>query len=155
MNRNRSQTVVLCAVLLLAACTKTVNSPHGFRLPPGNVDQGRVAFVELGCTQCHTVAADKLDRPGGEPLMTVKLGGGVTDVETYAELVTSIIYPSHAIKEGDSAKFKDEQGQTLMPDLTKAMTVRQMIDVTEYLQSHYTVVTPPYPDYPFAGSYYP
>jgi len=145
----------LLAALLLVACVKTIHSPQGFRLPDGDVEAGQKAFVSVGCIRCHTVAGEELPTLVSEREMEVELGGRVAQVETYAELVTSIIYPQHAIKASAVGKHQDEQGRSLMPDLTENMTVRQMIDIAEYLQSHYTLEVPAYPEYPFSGSYYP
>lgn len=155
MKRKLIQLGALTVALLLTACGKTVNSPQGFRLPGGDVEAGRVAFAKAGCTQCHTVAGDALTALTKKRKMDIKLGGNVTEVETYAELVTSIIYPQHAISASGAETYKDDQGRTLMPDLSEKMTVRELVDITTYLQSHYNVVVPSYPDYPFAGNYYP
>lgn len=155
MNKRLIQMFGLLAALLLAACGKNVHSPQGFRLPDGDVDAGRAAFARVGCIQCHSVAGEDGPSLAQPRTIEVKLGGKVREVETYAQLVTSIIYPTHAIKDGDDPAFKDESGNSLMPDLTADMTVRELIDIAAYLQSHYEVVVPVYPEYPFTGSYYP
>lgn len=55
------------------------------------------AFRELGCPTCHDVVGGPADPEGERPDVIVTLGGKVTRVETYGELVASIINPSHEI----------------------------------------------------------
>ncbi len=142
----------LLALLLLAACSNRVDSPQGFRLPDGDPAAGRDAFVAVGCVQCHTIVGDTLPEPEIPRTLNVQLGGDARKVKTYAQLVTSIIYPSHSIKDKNAANYQDETGKSLMPDLTSDMTVRQLVDITQYLQPHYKVVIP---EYPRNGIYYP
>ena len=72
----------------------------------------------------------------------VVLGGEVTRVKTYGQLVTSVINPSHVVKVQYRGKYTDAEGKSLMPDFSETMTVRQMIDIAEFLQSRYEVVIP-------------
>ena len=72
----------------------------------------------------------------------IVLGGEVTMIRTYGELVTSVINPSHGLAPG----FKKEQikGGKLspMPEFNDVMTVRQMIDLVAFLQSRYKEFEP-------------
>lgn len=118
-------------------------SPLGFRLPEGSIWKGKTAFVDLGCIQCHSVVGEALMPEVAEPRKThVVLGGEITRVKTYGQLVTSIINPSHVISAKPNEKYTDSEGNSLMPDFSKAMTVRQMIDIAEFLQARYKVVIP-------------
>lgn len=72
----------------------------------------------------------------------VMLGGEVTRVKTYGQLVTSIINPSHVISAKQAANNTDSEGNSLMPDFSEAMTVRQMTDIAEFLQARYELVIP-------------
>jgi transposase len=51
---------ILCAtaiaVALAGACDSGRKSGRGLRLPDGDIKQGKLAFVELGCPSCHEVA---------------------------------------------------------------------------------------------------
>lgn len=152
MKKRYSQISGLLALFLLAGCGSQVNSPQGFRLPAGDPEAGRNAFVSVGCIQCHTVTDEALPELKTPREIEVQLGGEVRRVKTYAQLVTSIIYPSHSIKDKHVANNQDASGNSLMPDLTTDITVRQLVDITQYLQPHYNVVLPTYPQDQF---YYP
>ena len=130
-------------VLLLFGCQNTPKSSAGFRLPDGDVEQGKRAFIDLGCHTCHTVeGVTDLPAPTIQPPVPVTLGGEVAYVKTDGELVTSIVNPSHKIAAG----YRSEQVQrgegSRMPTYGEVMTVRQMIDVVAFLQARYTVVRP-------------
>ena len=135
-----SLATVLTIVMVGCAGQK---SGAGFRLPDGDPAAGKVAFEELKCHQCHRVQGVELPAPTVKPPVPVVLGGEIPHVKTDGDIVTSIINPSHRI----SAAFKSEEvtqpdGTSRMPDLTKTMTVRQLVDVVAFLQTHYTVVRP-------------
>ena len=133
----------LVAVSLFTGCPMSEKSPLGFRLPEGSIWKGKTAFVELGCIQCHSVVdEDLVPEPDVPRAVHVVLGGEVTRVKTYGQLVTSIINPSHVISETPREKYTDEEGNSLMPDFSEKMTVRQMIDIAEFLQARYEVVIP-------------
>lgn len=151
MKYRNSTMAALLAALLLAACGRQVDSPQGFRLPDGDPVAGREAFVTMGCVQCHTVVGDSLPEPEIPRSLHVQLGGETHRVKTYAQLVTSIIHPSHAIKDKNVADYEGPSGKSLMPDLTPYLTVKQLVDITQYLQPHYKVV---FPEYTRDGLYY-
>ncbi len=130
----------------LVACDSGPRSPIGFRLPEGDVEQGRAAFVELHCNSCHTVDGVELPPPVviPTPSASVVLGGQVFEIRTDGYLVTSIINPSHKLVRG----FKEEQittstGESRMPDYSEIMIIQQLIDRVAFLQSRYTVIPPP------------
>ena len=132
-----------CLALLMAGCPINETSPMGFRLPEGSIWKGKTAFVELGCIECHTVKGEDLMPEGDESRsVNIVLGGEVTRVKTYGQLVTSIINPSHVIKPEYRERFMDSEGKSIMPDFTQKMTARQMIDIAEFLQARYEVVVP-------------
>lgn len=139
------------AGLLVAAAViscRGSKSGRGFHLPEGDVDRGRVAFVQLGCNQCHPVAGVELPASTVPEVIQVKLGGEVLRVKTYGQLVTSIINPSHITSPQYLAKNKGP-GAIPMPDYADKMTVKQMIDVVAFLHSRYTKVYPNYTDYAY------
>ncbi|MEQ8514624.1 MAG: c-type cytochrome [Chromatocurvus sp.] len=127
-------------VALLTACSEDNPPVTGFVLPEGNVEQGKAAFVALGCPQCHTVADSDIGQPEN-PDFQVVLGGRLIQVENYGDLLTSIVNPSHRVapqlrlnNDADS----EEGPVSPMPDFTPTMTVAQLIDVVEFLHSKYT-----------------
>lgn len=152
---------VLALVLLVGAFLLGLNAgsdlclteqAKGFRLPTGDDEAGKVAFTELGCLACHSVSESEIyPMPEHPAAWHVVLGGDVTMVKTYGELVTAIIHPSESIRPDVRATLVDEQGRSVMPDLTRQMTTRQMIDLVTYLQHQYQVVLPDFPSntYPY------
>jgi len=139
-------TLLVLATLLgsLLACNSGRHSPAGFRLPEnGDVERGQQAFVELECHRCHTVADVELPAPANDEKV-VPLGGTVYEVRTDGYLVTSIIHPSHKFARRVPKEQTTVEGESRMPDYTRTMTVRQLIDVVAFLQSRYKVAPPPY-----------
>lgn len=121
-------------------------SPVGFRLPQGDVEQGKGAFLEYQCNSCHVVAGLELPPATVAPAtpVSVVLGGEVFEVRTDGYLVTSIINPSHKLASGyPEGRVTTPGGESRMPDFSDIMTVRQLIDLVAFLQSTYTVVPPP------------
>ena len=92
---------VALLILLTAACSAR-KSGAGFRLPDGDVQRGKAAFMELKCSTCHTVAGTEIPVPNKDYayVRVVVLGGEVRQVKTYGALVTSIINPSHHWRPG-------------------------------------------------------
>ena len=86
-------------LVLLPGCEPSPKSAQGFRLPDGNAEQGKAAFVKLQCQTCHTVPGVELPPPSSKSPITVVLGGEVIRVRTYGDLVTSLINPSHVVSE--------------------------------------------------------
>ena len=78
--------------------------------------------------------------PGFEPF--VELGGSVTRVKTYGELVTAIINPSHKLAEGYAEDLVSEDGKSKMYVYNGFMTVQELTDLVMFLQPHYDVVPP-------------
>lgn len=142
--RTYSSILLVTVGALLAGCD---TQSRGFALPPGDADRGRAEFVSLQCNQCHSIAGiDKLSE-GGEPEINVALGGQVTRVKTYGDLVTSIINPSHKLSRRRDPTTVDAQGQSRMRNYNEIMTVAQLVDLTAFLQSQYEVWVPDYPYY--------
>lgn len=141
-----SKIFILCgaltAVALLSGCD---TEEQGLVLPPGSVEQGEAAFVALQCNRCHSVkdSVPRL-REGAHPQIYIQLGGEKTRVKTYPELVTSIINPSHRLARGSDPRHVDGDGVSRMPRYNDVMTVQQLVDITTFLSSKYSVWTPEY-----------
>jgi mono/diheme cytochrome c family protein len=84
-------TLIVVSLVALSACDRdAMMSSKGFRLPDGDAQAGREAFLYMQCHQCHTIKGEQLPGiPGQEPPY-VELGGPVSKVKTYGELITSI-----------------------------------------------------------------
>ena len=138
----------LCVAALcvaVAGCDTGPKSAIGFRLPDGDPEAGRQAFIEMQCNTCHDVAGETLPAPATRKDTIVQLGGPVGVVKTYGQLVSAIIYPSHRITGNLHEDLVSVDGVSLMRDFNDTMTVQQMIDIVAYLQPRYDVVLPDRP----------
>lgn len=137
--------LALLLVTALAACSEDRPPVEGFVLPDGDIEQGKAAFVQLGCPQCHTVADSDIKQPE-DPDFQVRLGGRLIQVEHYGDLLTSIVNPNHRVapqmrlqeESGSEGAGGNEGPVSPMPDFTGDMTVAQLIDIVEFLHSKYT-----------------
>ncbi len=80
--------------------------------------------------------------------MNVRLGGEVSRIGTYGELVTSIINPSHRLAKGHATEDISDEGKSLMTNYNDVLTVQQLIDLTAFLQSRYVLRKYEPTDYP-------
>ena len=125
----------------LAIVVGCVPQGRGFALPPGSIDEGKAAFVQLRCNDCHSVKGIQL-KGNGENL-NVQLGGKVTNIKTYGELVTSIINPSHRIAKHYEQVRTNQDGSSKMRNYNHVMTVQELVDIVTFLQSEYEIEPPP------------
>ncbi|MHA7871331.1 MAG: c-type cytochrome [Hyphococcus sp.] len=134
---------LLAAGLALAGCDLSPKSSYGFKLPDGDPEAGRQVFVDKQCASCHAIAGYEALRDGVDPEMTVMIGGMSTRIDTYGELVTSVINPSHQI----ARRYKEEtfstDGESNMRNYNDVLTVSELIDLVAFLQAQYTE----FPDY--------
>jgi mono/diheme cytochrome c family protein len=130
-------------MLVTAGCGGP-KSGAGLRLPDGDVERGKVAFLELKCNTCHTVAKTEMPAPSKDYayVRVVVLGGEVRQVKTYGALVTSIINPSHSLAPGYPKELITKGNESAMANFNDTMTVRQLIDLVAFLQSRYEFVPP-------------
>ena len=128
--------LVFAGLLVGVACEVGPRSGRGLRLPEGDIDRGRIAFADLDCTKCHDVAGEAAPSRDG---IVLTLGGEATRVETYGELVTSIVHPTHEISRRYPKEQTTEQGETRMENFNDQMSVAQLIDLVAFLQSKYEV----------------
>ena len=142
MRRNIHVILLFAAVAILSGCDQEkLMSERGFRLPEGSAEVGRETFLYMHCNQCHTIKGEQLPRiPGFEPF--VELGGAVTRVKTYGELVTAVINPSHKLAAGYPKELVSENGKSKMYNYNGFMTVQELTDIVMFLQEHYDVVPP-------------
>ena len=142
MRRNIHVVLLFAAVAILSGCDQEkLISERGFRLPEGSSEAGRETFLYMHCNQCHTIKGEQLPRiPGFEPF--VELGGAVTRVKTYGELVTAVINPSHKLAAGYPKELVSENGKSKMYNYNGFMTIQELTDIVMFLQEHYDVVPP-------------
>lgn len=137
--------------LILALAAFTVlqfgcdTQSQGFALPEGDIEAGKRSFVELNCNQCHSIA--DIEWAGSEAMgdVHIKLGGEVTSIKSYGELVTSVINPSHKIARKYAGTATAADGQSRMRVYNEYMTVQDLVDVVTFLQDSYDLIPPPNP----------
>jgi mono/diheme cytochrome c family protein len=144
MQRSIPGFLLLVSILALSACGADRMSEKGFSLPEGNVLNGKAAFLYMHCHECHSVAGEALPALVRTEPPFVELGGKVSRVKTYGELVTSIINPSHKLAQGYPLDVITNDGETKMPVYNGYMTVQELIDIVAFLQPHYDVFVPQY-----------
>lgn len=142
MRRVLAMMVFLLAMSGAGGCDADRMSEKGFSLPEGNALGGQQAFVYLHCYECHSI--DKVELPASlsDQQPYVELGGKVSQVKTYGQLVTSIINPSHKLAPGYPMDLITQDGESKMPLYNSYMTVQELIDIVAFLQPHYEVVAP-------------
>ena len=147
MNRRLIVISGLLAAALLAGCDRVYMSDRGFSLPEGDPVVGQQAFLYMQCNECHTISGMELPTvPLADPPF-VELGGEVTRVKTYGDLVTAIINPSHELAEAYEKDLVSNDGESKMYNYNGFMTIQELVDIVMFLQPHYDVVIP-YSAYP-------
>ena len=113
-----------------------VPSSWTFTLPRGNVFDGEKAFAKMQCYSCHNVAGryyvDPAERPGG-------LGPDLTAAHARLPreyLAESIVNFERFLAHGNFAvTYKTPDGSSRMGDYSHIMTVRELIDIVEFLKA--------------------
>lgn len=131
--------IALTSLFHLAGCDQGAQSPRGFSLPEGSAEAGEQAFLKHQCLSCHTLAGVQDSTLTLELQSAVDLGGESAKITTYAELVTSIINPSHKLSRGYKLNTADEMGQSRMRNYNDVLTVTELVDLVTFLQPHYKV----------------
>jgi len=144
MKQMSVMTIIGLGLLALAGCEADRMSEKGFSLPAGDAVRGKDAFLYMHCHECHMIAGEVLPRIELADPPFVELGGTVTRVKTYGELVTAIINPSHKLAKGYPLDVVSNDGQSKMPVYNGFMTVQELIDIVTFLQPHYEVYVPQY-----------
>jgi hypothetical protein len=143
MKKSFPAVILLPPFLLLGLAGLLAAEPagKGFRFPGGEAEQGRGAFIALNCIQCHTVAGVDLPDPKSPRRIELGLGGRVRFVKNYEDLVVAITNPRHVVTEQYRAILTNAEAnggiEPVMPDLTKDMSVRQLMDLNAFLDDAY------------------
>lgn len=143
---------LLAAVaIMFLGCDSSPESSKGFSLPEGNIEHGKLVFIKYQCLSCHQLAGVEPDNTlVNNPAISVKLGGKSAWVKTYADLLTSVINPSHKLAKGYPVKAIQVAEQSKMPIYNDVMTVTELVDLVTFLQSNYELTqyrTPSYRHY--------
>ena len=132
-------TLLIIMLITLVGCDKGVDSPRGFSLPKGNAETGKTVFLKYQCLTCHTLKGVEYSSMVKRQDVPIPLGGDKTKIVTYAELVTSIINPSHKFSKPYSANERTPEGKSKMKVYNDVMTVTELIDLVSFLQPNYTL----------------
>ena len=144
--------IMVGAFLFAAACNEDARQARGFSLPEGDIANGQQVFIDKRCNDCHVVG-DVVQQANEEPEYSIKLGGKVASIQTYGDLVTSIINPSHRVaKKYADAGALSVEGESAMRSYNDVMSVQELVDVVTFLRSEYELLPPPTTVY---RSYYP
>ncbi|MDX2320461.1 MAG: cytochrome C [Moritella sp.] len=135
--------MLTAAAMILTGCETGVDSPSGFSLPEGDAAKGELVLVKYQCLSCHQLDGVEPTDVVDNPALSVKLGGKTSVIKTYAELVTSIINPSHKIAKGYPKSSLQVDGVSKMANYNDVMTVDELADLVFFLQSSYELT--PYP----------
>lgn len=135
----------LCTAIALVSSAGTFlfaeDGPKSFRFPGGDYEDGRTAFMTLNCNQCHTVAEVVIDEPKGKRRLDLRLASEQRFVRSYEDIITAITNPQHVINEQyRSILNKPELNGSIkpfMPDLTREMSARQLMDLVSFLDKVY------------------
>ena len=136
--------ILLCGGLLLSGCNEQA---IGFALPEGDIEQGKATYMKLSCYECHSMAGIEW-KPGSDSLK-IPLGGSVSSLKTYGELVTSVINPSHKIAPGYKLETATGEDLSMMKNYNEVMTVQELVDLVSYLKSEYDLDLPTTNYYPY------
>ena len=135
----------------LISCDLGPDSPQGFSLPMGDVNKGSVVLMKYQCLACHHINGIEQAAGINNPDLNVRLGGESTQVKTYAELVTSVINPSHKLARGYSLAVISVEGDSKMKNFNDVMTITELVDLVAFLQPHYELVPYRSTNYQFYG----
>lgn len=123
--------------MLAAAACASHQPPEDLRLnwPEGDPEAGQVAFVRTGCASCHLVEGiEGMPAPKIQPPVPIVFGRRAPSHYTREYLFQSIINPSlHIAESHKGAQVALGEGSR-MGDFTRALTVRELIDVVAFLQ---------------------
>jgi len=137
----------LFTVLVVSACSDEGRPVKGFTLPEGDIAQGEQVFIDFNCHACHSIPGLEFPDVDFTPPFILEIGGEVYRVRNYGELLTAIVNPDHIISPKYKAMLERADREALispMPYYGEEMTVAELIDVVEFLHSHYTRLQPQY-----------
>ena len=124
----------------LISCDSGPDSPRGFSFPIGDIVKGEAVLLKYQCLACHKIEGVDQDKKINNPELNVRLGGMTSKVTTYAELVTSVINPSHKLVQGYPIAAVTIEGKSKMTNFNDLMTVTELVDLVTFLETQYELV---------------
>ncbi len=133
--RHHLMTGMLISLCLITCASCGSMRPGGrIALPAGNPEQGKAAFREMRCYECHSVSGHDFPHPTIQPPVLVVLGTEDRRPRR-ADLINSIINPSHKIYPGIDRKLVQTNNVSRMKDCSEVLTVRQLSDLVAFLET--------------------
>jgi hypothetical protein len=130
----------------LGACVP--NTALLVRFPLGNTQRGRDAFVALECNACHRIEDVAMPPHPSPSSVSVALGGHTPRIETYGDIITAIVNPSHRLARSyRTVAGRDAPSPMAAEFLNDVMTTQQLVDIAAFLRPEYEYVPPPPPPY--------
>jgi sulfur-oxidizing protein SoxX len=106
--------------------------------------------MKYQCLACHSIEGFAYDMVNKELDPPVVLGSTSTRIKTYAELVTSVINPSHKLANNYQLELIQQDGVSKMRVFNDALTVTELVNLVTLLQPKYKV---PNYEYTYYGPY--
>ncbi len=132
--------LTITASITLLSCSKGADSPRGFSLPKGDAQIGKTVFMKYQCLSCHTIEGVEQEGIHKHAEISVALGGKTRQTVTYAELVTSVINPSHKLASRYLIADVSTEGTSKMTVFNDVMTVTELVNIVAFLQPKYELV---------------
>lgn len=132
ISRSMRSALLLC---LLGACAahRPAADPR-LEWPDGDAQAGREAFRNAGCVTCHLVEGSGLPAPTIQPPVPVVFGRRQPSRYDRTYLFRAIVNPDLHIAERHRSASVTVDGRSRMGDFTRALTVRELIDIVAFLQ---------------------
>ena len=132
--------ISICTAFGLSVLAQAEES-KSYRFPGGDPEEGRTAFINLNCIQCHTASEVVTPEPKGERRLHLELGKESRFVFAYQDIITAITNPKHVVQKQYQAILSEAQRageiEALMPNLTEDMSAKQLMDLTAFLDRVY------------------
>jgi mono/diheme cytochrome c family protein len=148
VSATRLKTLLAVVVSAASAAACVPNTALLVRFPLGDIQRGREAFVALECNACHRIEGAAIAAHPSPASVSVALGGHTPRIETYGDIITAIVNPSHRLARGYRAVAgRGEPSPMTAQFLNDVMTTQQLVDIAAFLRTEYDYVPPPPPPY--------
>ena len=139
---------VAAAVFAATVTACAPNTALVVHFPLGSIQRGREAFVALECHACHRIADVEIPAHPSPSSVSVALGGHTPRIETFGDIITAIVNPSHRLARSYRAVAgRSEASPMSAVFLNDVMTTQQLVDIAAFLRTEYDYVPPPPPPY--------
>ncbi len=117
--------------------------PPSVNFAAGDAEEGRYAFVEMRCSQCHDVAGVSFEFDGEPPSGGVGPDlSSIGSIQTREYLIESLVNPDAVIvadppgvELGGPGSYRGEDRHSRMPEFHDTMTLRELLDIAEFMKT--------------------